>query len=76
MDLPAEEKLAEIVLVPRRDGLPWPKELTIKVACDAWHWTTVLHTRIENPPEVGKPVRVTEILDALAQVMAAEIRGT
>jgi hypothetical protein len=42
IDLAAEEKLRQIVLHPvKRDGGAWPRELTVKISQDAWHWTTV-----------------------------------
>jgi len=42
IDLAAEEKLREIVLNPVvQKGGAWPKELTVKLSQDAWHWTPV-----------------------------------
>ena len=58
VDLAAEEELREIVLVPRKDKLPWPKELTIKVSRDAWHWTMVYDSTGEEAPTDGEELRV------------------
>jgi len=41
IDLAREEKLREIVLNPVQKGGAWPKEVTVKLSQDAWHWTTV-----------------------------------
>ena len=40
-DLAQESDLREIVLDPIKQGGAWPKELTMKVSQDAWHWTSV-----------------------------------
>ncbi len=58
VDLAAEEKLTEIVLVPRKDRLPWPKDLKVKLSCDAWHWTTVYDSTIGQAPVDGEPVHI------------------
>lgn len=41
IDLAAEERLQKIVLSPVSQGGAWPKELTVKLSQDAWHWTEV-----------------------------------
>ena len=41
IDLPVETRVKNIVLIPRRDGLGIPGNLTIKVSRDAWHWEIV-----------------------------------
>ena len=60
IDLPIEEKLREIVLIPRQDRMAWPRELTIKLSCDAWHWTTVYDGAPGSgmPRIDGEPIRV------------------
>ena len=58
LDLAAQEKLTEIVLVARQDKLPWPKQLTVKLSTDGWHWTTVYDSKTAGVPADGEPVRV------------------
>jgi hypothetical protein len=58
IDLPLEQALREIVLLPRKDKLPWPGELTIKISRDAWHWTVVHDTCQGQSHQDGEPIRV------------------
>src|SRR5208283_3030457 len=37
---------------------PWPKELTIKLSCDAWHWQVVYDTGRDGPDKDGEPIQV------------------
>src|SRR5262245_46819136 len=57
IDLAAEEHLREIVLWPSKDGQGIPQALTIKVSCDAWHWTTVYEGQAVKPPPNHEPLR-------------------
>jgi hypothetical protein len=55
IDLACETRIRAVVLVPRKDNVGWPEDLTIKVSRDAWHWRTVYRNRQYTPPEEPAP---------------------
>lgn len=59
IDLAVEQSPKEIVLLPQRGGSDMPKELTIKISRDAWHWETVYENKDVTTPGKGKPLRVS-----------------
>ena len=49
LDLPKEDKISSIVLIPRADGQGLPEHLVVEVSRDAWHWDSVF---AGNPSEI------------------------
>jgi hypothetical protein len=56
IDLPQENVIKEIVLVPRKDDQGIPNNLSIRVSRDAWHWNTVYENKQQSSPKNNKPL--------------------